>query len=181
MSFEELTSLNALPLSRLILSDKSPLQDLTNNQLRLLLGYSAAEVIAGASKVEPGEWGILSAAMDAIFNRVVEVQEMSKREEVIRRLNLSDVLLLRVPVNDSIPLLDPHHQVTLFIGEVPLPAAQARKLGQVWKSLDVKTIKLLRETKMLLRPTLAICKLLPVGDSGERLLREWADIYPILP
>ncbi|MFK4148381.1 hypothetical protein [Streptomyces sp. NPDC004065] len=121
-----------------------------------------------------------SAAFTRTLNNAVAVGAIDHHESVVRRLNLSLILLRRVPPSDQLEMLDSERLLSLLLREVPLSIEEARILSSDWRTRDIAEIRTLRRAKNLLSPGLAIAKLVS-AEKMEPELKAWEQIFPMLP
>ena len=123
---------------------------------------------------------VCSAAVAYALDSAVASGSIDQRESVIRRLNLSLVLLGQVPPDAEIDILDPERLIELLLSELPVSAEEARMMSADWRALDIVQVRALRAAKNLLSPGLAISRLVSDGGLDTRL-QAWEEVLPSLP
>ena len=104
----------------------------------------------------------------------------TRGESVIRRLNLSAVVLRRAALSDDILILSPDRIASLFAETVPMTVQQARLLAADWRSLEIADIRRLRLVKNLVTPMILISHLLSENRPMVEI-EDWEEILPLLP
>ena len=94
-----------------------------------------------AEQVPTTEWPACSAAYDAALDHATRAGGIDGHEAAVRRLNLTGVLLSRVPADPSIPLLAPGRALEVFRSAVSMSAAEAAELAADWRGLSLPRIR----------------------------------------
>ena len=126
------------------------------------------------------DWEAASAAVEHVLTAAETAGVMEHDESVIRRLNLSAVVLRRAALRDDILILSPDRIASLFAETVPMTVQQARLLAVDWRSLEIADIRRLRLVKNLVTPMILISHLLSENRPMVEI-EDWEEILPLLP
>lgn len=130
--------------------------------------------------LRPGEWPECAEAFAHALRAAEESGDFPHRESVIRRLNMTALLLRAVPPSAEVDLLNPRRALDLLFHELPLPLEQARESAPRWRTLERPEILRLRIAKNMLKPLLEFRKVSPGGLPDPRL-DAWEAVFPLLP
>ncbi|HLL68010.1 MAG TPA: hypothetical protein VK453_20180 [Micromonosporaceae bacterium] len=133
---------------------------------------------AQAEGITTSQWPACLAAYDAALRHARRAQALDQDEEVIRRLNLTGLLLEQAPAVRE--FLDPPHMVDLFLATVSMTAQEAGRLGPGWQRLERPEILRLRRVRALVASVLPLRDFV-VDDSARAALMQWEKVLPVLP
>ncbi|WP_034263311.1 hypothetical protein [Actinospica robiniae] len=126
--------------------------------------------------------GVIAAlgTYTAVLSAAEHAGGVSHEDTVVRRLNLSAVLLQVLDPSAESALLDPRRIEALFLREVPLGLDQAVEQTPRWRDLEIAAIRRLRGVKNMLTPTLSALRAARAEPTDPRL-RAWEALLPDLP
>jgi hypothetical protein len=179
-NFDDLVVLDLQMLSETLAAGVPNVSELEASEWLGIVEVIAARLTDESRGLSTGSWGVCSDALDHALNAAVESGAISQTESVIRRLNLSLVLLQSVPTNATISILNPHYQMDLLFQELSMSTEEARTLSIDWRRLEIEKIRRLRTLKNLLSPALALARHV-YGDDLDERLKVWESVFPSLP
>ncbi|MGW2691496.1 hypothetical protein [Streptomyces sp. NPDC001296] len=179
-SFVDLTSLDLQSLAEVLASHTPAQSDLAAGQWLGVVELLTMRLTHGFGDLPTGYWYMCSSAFGYALDSAVASGAIDYRESLIRRMNLSLVLLQKTPPNTRVDLLNPDLLIGLLLPELPMSAEEACIMSADWRNLDISQIRALRMAKNLVSPGLAIARLVCEEELDPRL-QEWERILPSLP
>ncbi|MFD7690020.1 hypothetical protein [Streptomyces sp. NPDC059781] len=176
----DLASLDLRSLCEALAADSLASADLVAGEWLGVVELLTMRLADGCGELSEEHWGMCSAAIGHALRVAVSTGVMDRRESVIRRLNLANVLLQQVPPNSEVDMLNPDHLIDLLLREMPISVEEARVLSTDWRTLETSQIRLLRSVKNLVSPALALAGMVSREDLRKRL-NPWGELLPLLP
>ncbi|MFG2332775.1 hypothetical protein ACGFMM_24525 [Streptomyces sp. NPDC048604] len=152
------------------------------NQWLALITMLTQRAVAHARTDDGSEVRDYAVAVDVLLDRAEASGAVSHDECLVRRLNLTS-LLLRLRPTDRTPgvrLLDPEDAARTFLEEAGMPLSEARASARDWRSRTLPEIRALRRLKNLLGPVADLRPRLEPGPLGEEV-GAWLALRPELP
>ncbi|MFD8419534.1 hypothetical protein [Streptomyces sp. NPDC059466] len=178
--FDDLAALRLEPLAEVLASHTPAQAELTAGQWLGVVELLTMRLTHEFGDLPSERREICSSAFGHALDSAVASGAIDYRESLIRRTNLSLVLLQDTPPDTSVDLLNPGPLIELLLLEVPMPAEEAGAMSADWRSLDISRIRDLRMAKNLVSPGLAIAGLMREEERDPRL-EEWERVLPSLP
>jgi hypothetical protein len=177
---DDLTALDLQSLAEVLASHAPAQSDLAAGQWLGVVELLTMRLTQGFGDLSTEYWDMCSSAFGYTLDSAVASGAIDYRESLIRRMNLSLVLLQKNPPSTRVDLLNPDLLIGLLLPELPMSAEEAGTMSADWRSLDISQIRALRMAKNLVSPGLAIARL-AFGEELDPRLEKWERILPSLP